>query len=123
MTYKVATVADLPEGWNDSHYKQLFGAGVPWTAIPTHMRKAVFHWIEFGEPVGHFMLAFLRNDLKEAVLRADDDNLEHLVAYVKFFYNYAPSECWGSDEQIKEWAQRGGLKGISEKLKSKKVMQ
>ena len=53
--------------------------------------------------IGDFIGAVLRNDLKEAVGRADEealDNLPHIVAYL---YNDCPSDCWGSTARVADW--------------------
>jgi len=53
--------------------------------------------------MGHFLTAVVCNDLKEAISRADEASRNHLYQIVFFFYNYAPSMCWGSPEKFKAW--------------------
>jgi hypothetical protein len=39
----------------------------------------------------------------ERVGRADDQNIKVLPAFVAYFYNEAPSQCWGSKEKMESW--------------------
>ena len=71
--------------------------------IPNHMIGAVRRYIMHGIPPGSFLTAVICNDLREAVARADDDNAAALAGWVRFFYNYAPSGCWGTRERFEAW--------------------
>ena len=79
--------------------------------IPEHMRNSVSMWILYGVLPGDFFRAVLSNDLRLAVLHADDINGKRLYDWVQFFHNYAPTECHGSDDKMRRWAKRGGLLG------------
>jgi hypothetical protein len=52
---------------------------------------------------GDFLQAVIRNDLAQATGRADETNLRVLPAFVAFFYNEAPSGCWGSRQALQRW--------------------
>lgn len=78
--------------------------------IPDYMIGGIDRWIDHGIPPGDFLMAVLCNNLKEAVARADDVNVKLLPAYVSFFYNDAPSECWGSPEKVLAWKLKMELK-------------
>ena len=80
--------------------------------IPDYMIGAIERWIERGIPPGDFLMAVLCNDLKEAVGRADVVNINLLPAYVSFFYNDAPSQCWGSHEKVLAWQRKMELKAL-----------
>jgi hypothetical protein len=80
-----------------------------WALIPDSMIGGLRRWIENGIPPGHFLTAVLTNDLREAVKRADDTNINRLPDYVKFLHNYAPSGCWGSVENFMRWLGHKGL--------------
>jgi hypothetical protein len=56
---------------------------------------------------GGFITATLRNDLVNAVARADENSREHLLAIVRFLYNEAPSGAWGSEDVVKQWLKGG----------------
>lgn len=71
--------------------------------IREDMMDVIQRYIEHGIAPGHFLSAVLDNDLREAVGRADDENLANLPAFVGYFYNEAPSQCWGSPEKRRAW--------------------
>lgn len=72
--------------------------------LPTdELRGAMQRYIEQGLDPGHFLTAVLRNDLVDAFGRADIYNERLLHDIVQWVYNEAPSNCWGSDEKVREW--------------------
>lgn len=75
-------------------------------SIPDHMLRAIQRYIERGLPPGHFLAAVIDNNLREAISRADDENMNNLPAYVAYFYNKAPSACWGSSQKREAWVAR-----------------
>lgn len=86
-------------------------AHADWEMIPLYMRGGVRRWIESGILPGSFLTAVVSNDLRKAVGKADDVNVRLLHEYISFFYNYAPSGCWGSPEKVEAWHRRGGHHG------------
>jgi hypothetical protein len=81
--------------------------------IPIRMYSGIIRWIQDGVKPGQFLTAIIENDLRLAVNLADDENIFRLVAYVKFFYNAAPTGCWGSKELVELWAKEGGLRKVN----------
>ena len=74
--------------------------------IPEYMRDGLEMYVtEHIEP-GGFMTAVLENNLKEAVGRADCENIRVIPAYVNYLYNYAPADCWGSCEKVDAWLRQ-----------------
>ena len=73
------------------------------TFVPYHMRQGYQLWIERGISPGGFGQAILCNDLKNAMGRADSINQKYITSTVAWFYNFAPSLCWGSFENVKNW--------------------
>ena len=71
--------------------------------IPGHMMDGIRRYIDDRIPPGHFLEAIISNNLREAVGRADDENIKNIPAYVSYFWNEAPSSCWGSVEKMNEW--------------------
>ncbi len=71
--------------------------------IPARMMGAIERYVEYAAIPGDFLQAVICNDLKEALGRADDENMKNLPAYVAFFYNETPSLCWGSPKKMKAW--------------------
>jgi hypothetical protein len=87
------------------------GQDIDWTLIPEYMIGGLRRYIEDGIQPGDFLRAVFRNDLTGAVERADNINITILPNYVKFLYNYAPHDCWGSAERYEAWLEKGGLNG------------
>ena len=73
--------------------------------IPARMMEGLKRYIENKVPPGDFLSAVICNDLKEAIGRADDENLRNLPAYVAYLYNEAPSSCWGSKKKMDKWLE------------------
>jgi hypothetical protein len=73
--------------------------------LPEGLRAGMRRYIEHGILPGGFLQAVLRNDLKEATLRADDTNLLAMRDIVLFMHAEAPSGCWGSREKVEAWAK------------------
>lgn len=80
--------------------------------IPDYMQDGLIEYILHGRPTGSFLTAVLSNDLKEACSRADSTNIHALPRYISFLYNHAPVGCWGSEERVESWIERGGLVGV-----------
>ncbi len=66
-------------------------------------RETILRYVEHRVPTGGFVQAVLSNDLREAIGRADAENLEDLVEIVRFCYWEIPGPCWGSPEAVREW--------------------
>ena len=71
--------------------------------LPDYMLHGMREWLLRGLEPGDFLSAVLRNDLKLAVMYADDNNLNKLPQYVSWLYNWAPSDCWGSKAKFQSW--------------------
>ena len=76
--------------------------------IPERMMGGIDRYINNRIRPGEFLCAVISNNLKEAVGQADDENILNLPAYVAYFYNEAPSGCWGSKEKMKAWLKNDG---------------
>lgn len=68
-----------------------------------HAGMSLWRWIEKRTDPGGFLTAVLCNDLSGAVSRADDRNVELIPNFVKLLYNFAPADCWGSEQKFYEW--------------------
>lgn len=73
--------------------------------IPQHTRSAIDRYVEDGIRTGDFLYCVLTNDLIGAVAHADSQNTIYLANVAKFLWNYAPSNCWGSKENVANWLQ------------------
>jgi hypothetical protein len=76
--------------------------------IPPHMQAAIRRYIIEGIQPGDFLTAVITNNLRNAVGKADADNLALLKLYVQWFYNEAPAPCWGSQQNMDEWLKAYG---------------
>jgi len=72
-------------------------------SIPEHVRGGLLRYASEHVQTGDFLRAVISNDLREAVARADDENMRNIPAIVNWLYWEAPSECWGSPEKYQEW--------------------
>ena len=82
-----------------------------YTLLPSGLRRGVQEYIEHGRLPGGFLTAVIQNNLSESFGSADENNRRRLFDIVQFFYNEAPSACWGSKEAMVAWVKRGGLHG------------
>ena len=73
--------------------------------VPSHMHGGMVRYVEEGIPPGDFLTAVINNDLKEACARADSKNKVNLPAFVMWFYNQAPSGCWGYENAVRDWCR------------------
>ena len=79
--------------------------------IPSYMEEGLHAYINYGRPPGGFLQAVLENNLVEAAKRADDINLINLPAYAAYLHNEVPMACWGSEDKIEHWIEKGGYNG------------
>ena len=77
--------------------------------IPERMMGGIERYVKKGILPGDFLRSIIKNDLKQAVMFADDENMQNLPAFVSFFYNETPAICWGSEEKMNDWVKRGGM--------------
>lgn len=78
--------------------------------VPGHMHGGMLRYAFDYCPVGEFLEAVISNDLRDAVGRADDDNITNIPALVFWFYNHAPGECWGSREKYRAWLLKAPIR-------------
>lgn len=76
-----------------------------YSLIPKGTLEAIQYYIDHGLEPGHFVSAVLKNDLREAVGRADAYNIQVIPHIVSWLYNEAPSNCWGSEEAFIAWME------------------
>lgn len=71
--------------------------------IPMRMMDGIFRWVNEGILPGDFLQAVIKNDLFGAVAGADDENQFNLLAYIHFFHNNTPGDCFGSSKKMLAW--------------------
>lgn len=70
------------------------------------VKVSLKRYVEVGCPTGGFLRAVLRNDLIEAVCRADESSLSNLLQIARYVYNDLPSSCWKSEEAVTRWLEQ-----------------
>lgn len=75
--------------------------------------EPLVNYVERGVPLGGFLSSVVSNDLALAVMHADLKNRRRLVEYIQWLYNEAPSDCWGSRDQMNQWIAHRGKEGVS----------
>jgi hypothetical protein len=83
--------------------EQEYRQGLAMSGIPLHMHDGYIRYLMEGIKPGHFLMAVLSNDLREACARGDLENQRALYQHVYFLFNYCPGHCWGSPESVNEW--------------------
>lgn len=68
-------------------------------------------YIMEGTHTGHFVEACLKDSLTGAYGRADQWMRAALYQVSLYLANCAPTACWGSEEQVENWQESGGLVG------------
>lgn len=76
---------------------------VDYSKLPERLRDGARRWIEERIKPGDFLTAVIKNDLLWAFTYADDENLKKMHEIVKWWYNEAPHQCWGSPERFNSW--------------------
>ncbi len=74
--------------------------------IPERMMGGIKRYLQYGVQPGDFLTAVICNNFVQAVGKADEENQKNLPAYAMYFYNEAPSECWGSPEKMRSWMEK-----------------
>jgi len=73
------------------------------TGVAEHTGTALENYLIHGMAPGGFLLAVLKNNLYDAVSRADSVNSVSLSNIVRWIHSYAPMESYGNSEMIKHW--------------------
>jgi hypothetical protein len=79
--------------------------------LPASLREGIRRYLEEHILPGDFLQAVLKNDLREAALRADDDNRKWVADLALWLHLYAPDQSWGSPGQLRWWEMVGKGKG------------
>jgi hypothetical protein len=70
---------------------------------PQELQAGLNRYVNERCQTGSFLYAILTNNLREAVMRADDKNIRLIPEIVCFVYNEIPGKCWGSVEKVEAW--------------------
>jgi hypothetical protein len=88
----------------DKTYEKLYTKAHNYAIPPATQNNLVYYIIDRRHP-GQFLEAVLSNNLKESVARADEYNQAALAEIIKFMYNHAPMNCYGSPEHFRAWLE------------------
>ena len=78
-------------------------AGIDYSTLPHHLQEGLRLHIEEGVATGGFLHGVLCNKLDEAFSRADPESWAGMEAIMRFLFDQAPQNCWGSPERVAEW--------------------
>ncbi len=74
--------------------------------VPAHDHRGIAAYILEGVAPGGFLQGIITCDLRKVMWHADEQNQKALAAVYSFFYNRAPSRCWGSLEAMQDWVKK-----------------
>lgn len=80
--------------------------GLDYTGLPERFQGGLQHWVEGGQVPGGFLTAVLRNDLSDAVMRADSESLLLIRHVVQWLTAHAPGPSWGSVGAVRDWPKQ-----------------
>jgi len=80
--------------------------------FPDYMRKAVSAYLLDGKPMGGYLMALFGGRPFDAVCNADGANFATFAWQCKWIAQMAPGDSFGSGEKVRDWIDRGGLRGI-----------
>lgn len=73
-----------------------------------HLKAGLDRYANERIATGGFLASVLRNDLAEAVTRADGTSLAYLREIVWYVHNEMPADCHGSPERVAAWLAEWG---------------
>ena len=75
--------------------------------VPPHIQCGIDRYVMMRAQPGSFLSAVMENNLKDAVLNADDSALTNLHAVVIFVVNVLPAGIQGSPDKVNAWLAGG----------------
>lgn len=72
--------------------------------VPEHLWPGLVRYFIMGIKPGDFLLAVLKNDLKDAVVRAGDPSI--LGPLIMWLNNCVPAPSWGDPAAVEGWMAR-----------------
>ena len=81
--------------------------------VPGYMLPGLARYVMYGIKPGSFLKALMENDFLKIVTKADNENKSCLLNWALVVYSYLPMGCCGSPAKVKNWIEKGGLKGIT----------
>jgi len=79
----------------------------PHLRAPTrHAIDTLNNYVKTGNILDGFIVAMLANDLKKAVERADNENINTIPSLVVYMKYELPPISWGHYDNIDDWQER-----------------
>lgn len=82
--------------------------------VAPHLIAGLTRYISDGVRPGQFLVAVLKDNLMEAMGRADEEAAVNLKEICTFLYTHSPSGCSGSEKKVEAWIKKRGINGIRE---------
>lgn len=73
--------------------------------VPVHLQDGLVLYLVHHKKPGSFLLAVLKNNLRDACGSADETSGRHLPELVRFLYSHAPAVAWGNHALVTAWLQ------------------
>lgn len=83
------------------------GKPIPYEKLPERARLDMVRYIEDHVKPPRFLHAVLCNNLLNACANADDLDRRLLFDYVRWLYNFAPTEAYGEKAKVDAWISHG----------------
>lgn len=77
-----------------------------YSRLKARYRGTFSRYLERGESPGAFGIAVLCNDLRGALLRGDRESVADLEHLVRWLWNEAPANAWGSVDNVEAWIDK-----------------
>jgi len=85
--------------------KEQYIEHIDYSKCPESVRDSLKLYITYGFGGGDFLYYVLSNNLTRAFYNADKINKPIIEDILKWLYNHAPSDSWGSPEKVTEWIE------------------
>jgi len=73
--------------------------------ISERLVSSLQRYVKHGIPTGGFLNACLSNNLQEAVVTADDNNINCLRQIMKYICSEVPIKAWGNPFLVRKWVE------------------
>ena len=83
--------------------------------IPSHTQYALTQFVERGVPQAGFLYNVLCNDLFNAVVSANSEDISALTDITAWLHAHAPEACWGIEAKVLRWTADHPSRSISPK--------
>lgn len=85
--------------------------------IPVYLMNQIDNYLERKNSPGMFLQAVITNNLRLAIERATEEELEVLSLCVWYFVKYAPSTSWGNIEKFISWLDSKNRESVAQSMR------